>query len=204
MNDSKDRILLIFVENPILGKVKTQLAKEIGAEKTLQIYHRLLQHSYDIAKQPNLIRRVYYSNHIEEYDIFDTELFEKKMQRGADLGERMSNAFQEAFSDGYKEVVIMGSDCWELKASILEDAFKALKRFEVVIGPAFDGGYYLLGLKKLIPALFEHKKWHTDSVLQDTLQNLNTLDIAYDFLPGLSDVEALEDLSESLRKEFDI
>ena len=204
MNETKGRIVLIFVKNPVLGKVKTRLAASIGEEKALQLYHRLLQHTFDIVKQIESTRRVCYSDDIEEFDVFDQALFEKTLQKGENLGARMANAFEEAFADGYREILIIGSDCWEMKASFLEDAFNALERFEVVVGPAFDGGYYLLGLKEPMPILFEGKKWSTDTVLQDTLNDLNQLDIAYDLLPGLSDIDELEDLPDSLRKAYDI
>lgn len=204
MTNSKKQLLLIFVKNPELGKVKTRLAKDIGDEKALQIYYRLLQHTYAIAKQLKIDRRVCYSSQVEEFDVFDAALFEKTTQKGDDLGERMANAFQEAFADGYEEVVIIGSDCFELKAAVLQNAFSALNRFEVVLGPAFDGGYYLMGLRNFIPDLFLDKTWSTETVLHDTIADLHRLDIGYDLLPGLSDIDEVADLPEELRKEFEI
>ena len=204
MTEDKKKLLLIFVKNPVLGKVKTRLAKDIGDEKALQIYHRLLEHTFDIAKQLEVDIRVCYSGEPEPFDVFNHENFEKVKQKGEDLGDKMANAFQDAFNDDYKEVIIIGSDCFELKTAVLKDAFRTLGRFEVVMGPAFDGGYYLLGLKSFIPELFVNKHWSTETVLHDTLEDLNQMNIAYDLLPGLSDVDELSDLPLSIREEFGI
>ena len=104
----------------------------------------------------------------------------------------MLEAFREAFSMGYSEVVLIGCDLYDLSTEDLEVSFRELDRHEVVIGPAADGGYYLIGMKRPIPALFQGKQWGKDSVLQDTLEDLEGLRTF--LLPERNDVDRYEDI----------
>ena len=106
----------------------------------------------------------------------------------------MKNAFEASFAQGYKKVCIIGSDCYELDTHILEEAFAQLDRKEVVIGPAKDGGYYLLGMRKMHMHLFENKKWSTSSVLSDTLNDLKEANLSFYLLPELTDIDEEKDL----------
>ena len=116
----------------------------------------------------------------------------KKLQKGADLGERMQHAFETAFDQGYEKVIIIGSDLFELKPTHITTAFEVLESHEVAIGPSLDGGYYLLGMKQLEPALFKNKKWGTDSVLKNTLKDLQQQKVK--LLEALNDIDTFEDL----------
>lgn len=201
----KDNLLMIFVKNPVLGTAKTRLAASIGDEKALEIYNFLLQHTAHIIKNITEIDcRILYSNHVEENDVFDNNCFQKTIQRQGELGEKMFTAFQQAFGDGYQHVAIIGSDCYELNASIIQDAFEALKNKDFAIGPAKDGGYYLMGMNKLEPSVFQHKKWSTDRVYQDTIVDLEVLRYSYTTLPVLSDIDYLEDLPTEICKRFGV
>ena len=111
----------------------------------------------------------------------------------------MQNAFEKLFEKGYERIVIIGSDCYDLTQEIIEEAFEKLKNKEVIIGPAKDGGYYLLGLTKLIPQLFTDVAWSTDEVFSATIKALDSLDIAYDTTAVLSDIDVYEDLPEKLK-----
>ena len=188
------QVLLIFVKNPEAGKVKTRLAKTVGPENALTIYKHLLQHTHDVTEPLAAEKIVYYSRNVEEFDLFESHHFEKARQSGGDLGERMLNAFTNAFRAGYHRAVIIGSDCYELTTEILEQAYQALDESNVVVGPAKDGGYYLLGMQNLYPELFQNKKWSTEDVILDTLLDLKNLDLTYTMLPPLSDVDHEEDL----------
>jgi rSAM/selenodomain-associated transferase 2 len=108
----------------------------------------------------------------------------------------MANAFSRVLQD-VDIAVIIGSDCLELTAAIIEDAFSALERFDAVIGPARDGGYYLLGMKQFHPELFAGKQWSTSTVFQDTVADLRALGLAYTALPVLSDIDDIDDLRRS-------
>ncbi len=190
--ENKDNLLLIFTRNPALGKVKTRLAQGVGEENALTIYKILLQHTHDVVVNVSSKKRVGYSVKVRENDIWESSLFEKFQQVGKDLGQRMEHAFSEAFSDGYKKVVIIGSDLYDLQPQHLEQAFEALTSHDAVIGPAKDGGYYLLGMRLLIPEVFKNKSWGSDTVLEKTLENLKPHCIQT--LEELNDIDFAEDL----------
>jgi rSAM/selenodomain-associated transferase 1 len=187
------QLLIIFVKNAVLGKVKTRLAATVGADKALKIYQVLLQRTYDITLTLPVTKAVYYSDSVEE-DIWNPPFYEKFVQSGADLGERMQNAFAQGFAAGYGQICIIGSDCYELTEQIIQQAFGKLTANDVVIGPADDGGYYLLGMKNLQNAFFSGKVWSTGSVLQDTLNNVKDAGLSVALLPELTDVDEEKDL----------
>jgi rSAM/selenodomain-associated transferase 1 len=191
----KTNALIIFVRNPELGKVKTRLAKTIGNKKALEVYCDLLSHTMSVTKMGDCDKFVFYDNSIEQSDIWANNLFEKRIQFGIDLGAKMQNAFQELFNLGYKNCTIIGSDLFDLEVKHITQAFDKLESNDAVIGPAEDGGYYLLGLKKIIPALFSNKNWGTKTVLEDTLKDLATFSI--DLLEILNDIDTFEDLEKS-------
>lgn len=195
MND----LLLIFVKNLIPGSVKTRLAEEIGIDGALDVYQYLVEHTYEETKDIDIDKAVYYSEYIEIEDIFDAsgnEEYELFIQKGKDLGERMADAFDRSF-DSYDRVIIIGSDCFELKKQHIEGAFRDLQDHDVVIGPAKDGGYYLLGMNKFYPELFKDKKYSHDQVLQELLEVVDRLELKMHLLPTMSDIDTLQDLKDS-------
>ena len=185
-------LVIVFVRNPELGKVKTRLAKTIGDEDALKIYTTLLQHTESVINSISTDKVVYYSEKIQYGDIWSKTQYQKKLQKGTDLGMRMEFAFKTAFKDGYKNVVIVGSDLFDLKPTHINDTFTALENNEVVLGPSLDGGYYLLGMKKLHPTVFKNKKWGTDMVLETTLKDLEPQTVK--LLEVLNDIDTFEDL----------
>lgn len=187
--------LLIFTRNPELGKVKTRLAKTIGNEKALLVYRDLLLHTMTETQKVACDKFVYYDQNIEQNDIWSNSIFKKRQQSGSDLGSKMLNAFQDLFNQGYDNCIIIGSDLFDLKAEHLIEAFEKLEENDAVIGPAEDGGYYLLGSKKLIPALFSNKNWGTETVLAATLKDLTDFSVAV--LAILNDIDTVEDLEKS-------
>ena len=114
--------------------------------------------------------------------------FIKKTQKGEDLGQRMSNAFDDVLSR-HEKVIIVGSDCPQLSPKIINDAFGFLDKSDLVLGPTYDGGYYLLGIKKMYPFLFSGIKWSTETVLSQTLQKAETHQLHHKLLVKLSDVD---------------
>jgi rSAM/selenodomain-associated transferase 1 len=191
-----DSLLMIFAKNPEMGKVKTRLAKTIGDEKALMIYLKLLEHTHAIADKVFADKAIFYSERVQEFDLLDYYKFPKFLQKGDDLGDRMDRAFGQAFGQHYEKVVIIGSDCYELTTEIIEDALAALDTHNVVIGPAHDGGYYLLGMDRHYSHLFKQKAWSTEDVLLDTLLDLKKLKLSYSLLPTLNDVDEEKDLGE--------
>ena len=107
----------------------------------------------------------------------------------------MQHAFEEAFDAGYSEVIVIGSDLYDLSTADLQDAFRRFSESEVVLGPARDGGYYLLGMKRLIPDIFQNKAWGTDTVLGDTLEDLK--DVKTFLLPVRNDIDRYEDIGDN-------
>lgn len=190
----KSYLLIIFTRNPEFGKVKTRLAAGIGEEAALRLYQILLQHTFEVTKDLNCNKAVYYSEAIPENDLWERGNFQKKHQQGKDLGQRMENAFKNAFSEGYSKAVIIGSDLYDLQEEDLKKAFLALDKNDVVIGPAQDGGYYLLGMKKLNSAVFQNKKWSTSEVLKETLEDLKNEKVC--LLEIRNDIDTLEDLKQ--------
>lgn len=195
MNQS---LLMIFIKNPVRGKVKTRLAATIGDDRALKVYEQLLEHTRQIASFVKSDKAVFYSDFIDESDHWSKLGFMQHLQQGNDLGERMSNAFSSSFDKGYKRVIIIGSDCFELSDTIIEQGFEALNNKDAVIGPAADGGYYLLGMNEMHPSLFRGIKWSTAAVLSETIQELQKLKIATALLPVLSDVDEEKDLAAGL------
>lgn len=186
------KALIIFTRNPELGKCKTRLAKTIGDENALEVYKFLLSHTADISKDIKADRYVFYSEHIKREDLWSADFFRKKLQKGDNLGERMQNAFMELLEMGYEKVLIIGSDLLDLDATIVNDAYAQLEFNDVVIGPAIDGGYYLLGMKNLYHTLFTNKDWGTSTVLNDTLSDLKNSTVH--LLKELNDIDTFEDM----------
>jgi rSAM/selenodomain-associated transferase 1 len=185
--------LIIFVRNPVLGQVKTRIAKDLGNETTLKIYEKLLAHTHSITCDIDVDVFVFYADYINNADLWSEGSYKKRLQAGNDLGERMKDAFIEVSSEGYENICIIGSDCFELTTSILSDAFASLNNNDFVIGPSEDGGYYLLGMSKPIYEVFEKKAWSSDKVYPDTINDIKRKQLSLHVLPTLSDVDTFED-----------
>ena len=186
------KLLLIFTRNPELGKAKTRLAKTVGDETALEIYRFLLKKTRDISSKISSDKAVYYSVKIRENDMWDENTYQKHQQVGEDLGVRMLNAFKNGFVANYEKVIIIGSDLYDLTSENIENAFEELDNNDVVIGPALDGGYYLLGMKSLRLNVFENKEWGTETVRKDTLKDL--IDKKVKLLEIKNDIDVYEDI----------
>lgn len=185
--------LIIFVRHPEKGKVKTRIAATLGEDKALEIYIELLKHTAEISADVIADKFVFYTNEIPGDDVWSRPGFIKKLQCDHDLGMKMKSAFTEVLSQGYSKAIIIGSDCFELSAEIIEASFNMLDEKEVVIGPANDGGYYLLGMNVLHPFLFENKAWSTEQVFQQTADDLSERNISFAALDTLTDIDTAED-----------
>ena len=189
-------LIITFTRNPELGKVKSRLAKGIGETSALEIYKFLLEHTKNVLSKLDCDKAVYYSVKIRENDIWDSEVFSKHQQFGDDLGARMQNAFDNGFKKGYEKIIIVGSDLYDLNTEIINQAFKKLDTNDNVIGPAEDGGYYLLGMKTLNPSVFDIENWGTETVYKQTVSKLTS---SLYVLETLNDIDYVEDL-----KPYDI
>ncbi|NIJ54518.1 TIGR04282 family arsenosugar biosynthesis glycosyltransferase [Dyadobacter arcticus] len=186
--------VIVFLKNLSLGKVKTRLAATIGDQKALDIYGQLVAHTLKQVSQTEQDALLYFSDHLDS-DLPQIEKqFSLRLQKGDDLGERMSNAFEDVFDSPAQKVMIIGTDCPGLDSSIIEQGFDALDAHQVVIGPATDGGYYLLGMKNFYGCLFEDIPWSTSKVLELTLNKCANQKLTYTLLKELSDIDNETDL----------
>lgn len=184
----KENALIIFIKNIEKGKVKTRLAATVGDDRALAIYMELLRHTRDTVKEIVANRYLYYSKFVNTEDDWLADDFGKEIQSSGGLGERMQSAFRNTFETNQK-VVIVGSDCASLTEEIVQDAFDQLDENDFVIGPALDGGYYLLGMRTFEPSVFEDIEWSTEQVLPQTISKIENLNKKYYLLPALSDID---------------
>lgn len=195
---NKLHALVIMAKNPDKGKVKTRLAADVGEEKALQVYKALLTHTSDITSSlAEATRFVFYGERIDRGDMFDNNVFRKYVQCNGDLGTRMDYAFSIPFKNEFKKVVIIGADCAELTTAHLSEAFEQLDSHDFVIGPAKDGGYYLLGMKRWNRWILESKPWSTKKLLAVTLKDMRDHNATCFMLPELPDIDTLDDLQNS-------
>jgi rSAM/selenodomain-associated transferase 1 len=195
--------ILVFVRAPRAGQVKTRLAAEIGAEPALRVYRRLAEHAVGEARAlgSGVEVRVHFTPAGAEGEVrrWLGAGAAYLPQAEAELGGRMAAAFEAAFAPGHGRVVIIGSDLPELSAAVLRDAFAALDHHPAVLGPARDGGYYLLGLRRMIPEIFHSIAWSTGEVFRATMERFAALGITPALLPVLADVDVAADLPEGWR-----
>ena len=191
----KKELIIVFVRNPELGKVKTRLALAIGKKKALDIYKGLLKHTHNVLYNCNCDCAVFFSEQIDLLGLWEAKGFKKFIQKGDTLGEKLNHASKKGFELGYQKIIILGSDLPDLNSDLIKNAFFKLTPNDYVIGPSEDGGYYLLGMKKLNNALFKNKKWSTNSVFIDTLKDIKDCKIG--LLPKLNDIDTFEDLKKS-------
>ena len=186
----------MFVRAPEAGRVKTRLAATLGAEGALRVYRRLAEHTVREARAVDAELRIHFTPADREHDVRawlgDGPRY--LAQAEGDLGTRMDTAFRAAFADGAERVVIVGSDLPDLSAALLRRAFEALDQHPAVLGPARDGGYYLLGMRAMIPGVFDGVPWSTDAVLARTLERMRAAGVAPALLPRLADVDEADDL----------
>jgi rSAM/selenodomain-associated transferase 1 len=194
----EDRCLLFFVKYPEKGRVKSRLSAVIGNDAAVNLYKQLATQMFSNIKRGTF--PFYISFYPENAEKAMKEWFGSEFlylpQNGKDLGERMKNGFIEAFEMGFQRVVLIGSDILDLPLEFIEEAFKSLEKKDVVIGPAYDGGYYLVGFKKktFSPRVFEEMTWGTETVFDKTMKVLKQLKKRVHTLPYRRDIDTLEDL----------
>ncbi len=198
-----DKSLIVFLKNPVEGKVKTRIANTAGNIKALEIYRELLGILNDNLARVNCEVYLYFTETPMDISYWANANYIYRVQKGNDLGARMSAAFEEVFRDGGSQkplkVLIVGSDCPLLSAEIIDEAFLKLDKSDIVLGPAEDGGYYLLGMKKMNTELFEGVSWSTEKVLNETLDKAAGLGLSVAFTPSLFDIDTEEDWTRWLK-----
>lgn len=193
-----DRCLLFFVKYPEKGKVKSRLAAVIGDDSAVSLYKNLVAQMLSTLKEGTFPLYICFFPKNAQKPIKNWLGREYRYipQNGKDLGERMRNGFIGGFAMGYKRVVLIGSDIPDLPMKYIEEAFKSLKEMDAVIGPAFDGGYYLIGFNQstFSPQVFEGIAWGTENVFDETMKKLKRFRRAVHTLPYHRDIDTAEDL----------
>lgn len=191
--------LIIFTRYPEPGKAKTRLIPALGAKAAADVHRQMTEFTLaqvkPLQQYRSLMVEVWFAG--GDRDQMEAWLgvgLRYKPQPAGDLGDRMTQAFQSAFACDVNAAIIIGTDCPELMETILVKAFHALQQTDVVLGPAADGGYYLVGLRRAIPELFQSITWSTDRVLQQTVAIVEKLNLSLTLLPMLTDVDRPEDL----------
>ena len=196
--------LAILCKTPEKGFVKTRLAASVGDQKALEIYLDLLNITDGETRPFNSSRHLFLASALEDsiekmqstlqqQDLFTDPKTKFIIQQGEDLGQRMSTAFEKLFKN-HQSVVLIGCDLPDLTSALIAKAFDALQNNDLVIGPSCDGGYYLIGLNKSTPDLFEEISWSTEKVLKQTLERAERLLLKVQLLDQLRDIDTLEDL----------
>ncbi|WP_339925551.1 TIGR04282 family arsenosugar biosynthesis glycosyltransferase [uncultured Cyclobacterium sp.] len=190
--------IIVFQKYPAPGKVKTRLAAKIGNEKAVYIYSYLLNYTHQLLARTKADVLVFHDGQInkERYPAHNYYFYQ---QVGDNLGEKMYNAFEQAFKEDYGRVLIIGTDCFELQQSHIEEALDNLVMNDLVLGPANDGGYYLIGLNKNDPRLFENIEWSTKSVFTETMDIAKKIPLKTHLLESLNDIDEYKDLNEALK-----
>ena len=182
--------LLVFAKAPRPGEVKTRLAETLGKDKACRAYEQLLRVlARQLAGSENV--RVCHSPADGEAELrgYFPKVWEFHPQEGADLGIRLKNAIAEAFEKGARKVCVIGSDCPYLTVEDIRQTWILLDRHELVLGPATDGGYWLIALKRPEPRLFEEIEWGTSKVFKQTLDRAAEMQLKVAHLRELADVD---------------
>lgn len=192
--------LIIFTRYPEPGCTKTRLIGTLGAQGAADLQRQMTEWTVRAAcaarvKSKTDIEVCFTGGGEQKMRQWLGASLAYRLQVGQDLGERMANVFQGGFAEGYRSIVLIGTDCPELTADILDKAFGLLEQHDVVIGPTHDGGYYLIGMTGAFPQVFTQMPWGTDAVLEKTLEVLRSIGALWALTDELTDVDTSEDLA---------
>jgi uncharacterized protein len=198
--------ILVFVRAPEMGKVKTRLANVIGHDAALSLYKSFVSDELDMLRDLFFDVIICYHPHTAQQTMENwlNDEFYFMAQSGDDLGQRMENAFEGVFSEGYQQALLIGSDLPGLPSSIILDAFDHLTRQDAVIGPCEDGGYYLIGFRRNTYSgeAFMQIPWGTEQVFDQTLLRFHKKNLTFHRLSIWRDIDDYEDLVV-LKKSLD-
>ena len=204
---TNSQALAIFCKTPDKGFVKTRLAEDIGDQKALEVYLKLLKITDEKTKTFSASRHLYLTSSVDEnldemlaslqrHNVFNIDETNVWLQYGKDLGQRMHLAFNHLL-ENHQSVVLIGCDLPDLNSELIDRAFQMLQSNDLVLGPSCDGGYYLIGIKKNHPELFQQISWSTEKVLTQTIKRARQLSLKFHLLEELRDIDTLDDLISS-------
>jgi uncharacterized protein len=202
-----DSKIIIFTRYPEPGKTKTRLIPALGQDGAATLYRRMAEHTVGVARDLAQVRGISLEVRYEgaSEDLMNSWLGDELLYReqtGSDLGARMWWSFQDAFDDGFSQVVIVGCDCPGMNVAILDAALEQLRNWDLVLGPANDGGYYLMGLRKPHRELFQNVAWGTGWVLDQTVGIARSLQLSVILVSALDDVDRPQDLLKFESKKW--
>ena len=194
-----DACVAMFARAPLKGKVKTRLIPALGEQGDLDLHMWLTQKQISVLNTGKLCRAELWVDQNPDDPVFNKFKGEIKLQRGENLGDRMAAAAQSVLGE-FSAVLIIGSDCPDIDETYLEEALSVLfdGQTDVVLGPALDGGYVLIGMRQYHPELFQDIAWGTETVHRDTLLRIRNSSLTYAELPVLRDIDTAEDLKSLL------
>lgn len=200
----QNELILFFLKYPEPGRVKTRLAASIGPEEAAELYGNFILDILAKLKSSSFPFRICFHPKQKRKSLVEWlgEEYQYSLQEGNDLGERMKAAFLEAFASGYQRVILIGSDFPDFPISFLKESLDALKTHDTVVGPAVDGGYYLIGFREdtFFPGIFEGMDWGTDVIFRETLSKLRDHKQRVYVLPAWEDIDTVENLEELIRR----
>jgi hypothetical protein len=195
---SRNNCLLLFIKSPVKGQVKTRLAVQEDRDFEVELYKCFVEDTISLVQNLNIhLKLCFYPPHMRVHlSGWLGNQYCYTPQTGDDIGERTKNAFNNAFEEDFSKVVAIGSDIPDLPVHYLMESFEVLMTQEIVIGPADDGGYYLIGFTKegYTPEVFDNISWSTDRVLEQSISILNRHGRKVHQLPLWHDVDTIEDL----------
>ncbi|MBH0190124.1 MAG: glycosyltransferase [Nitrospira sp.] len=195
--------LVIFAKAPIPGEVKTRLCPPLTPDEAATLHGSFVLDMLERSKLAVAKLQLPFHRYLAcapSSELVFFKIMEERQgvrlldQTGEDLGQRMHRTFADLFAKGYKQVIIVGTDVPTLPLSVYQEALAMLSRSDVVLGPALDGGYYLIGLKQPAEQLFAGVPWSTDQVLGATQRNAKTLGLSVELTTAWRDVDTIADL----------
>lgn len=195
--------IIIFTRYPQPGKTKTRLIPILGPEGAANLQRQMTEYTIAevkslLAHHPLLVEVHFAGGNLDLMETWLGSNITYRQQSEGDLGRRMMSAFEISFAAGMSGAIIIGTDCPNLNGKLIDEAFQLLSHNDLVLGPAADGGYYLIGLRRLFPELFVGIDWGTSQVRQQTVEIAAKLNLAIAYLPILNDIDRPEDLDDRL------
>lgn len=194
---SKNCKIIFFVKTPIAGNVKTRLAIDIGGDNAVELYKAFVNDILDILKVSGFDFIIFFTpaDSLDCIKSFIGNNYVFYAQDGNNLGEKMANAFKKVFDDETEMAILIGSDTIDITSDDLKVAFDTLCSYDMVLGPADDGGYYLIGFKKAAfqRSYFNNVRWSTQFAMEDTLKNIND-SCSFKLLEKKRDIDTITDL----------
>ena len=194
--------LIVFAKAPVPGTVKTRMQPVLGEDNCLLLHKALVRHTLErirLLDLPGLEKAVFFTGATEDVftyarDFDIAEDISVEIQFGKDLGERLSNALEKKILSGYKKVIFIGTDSPLLGNRVIEEVVEGLGTHDVMIGPAADGGYYLIGFSEFIPSILKGIKWGSSLVFDQTLELMKKNSLKWKCLNKGFDLDTFEDL----------